>query len=655
MKSMTVTAWSLPALALAAALTALEPAGQPQPEMPAALVFLPDWGLEEPSRIRRGQVSLIHESSGPRLAVYFLTDEPPPFYSGRFISATPVFSGNTLVVADFDSGSRNLVGGYFSSFQRPPSQARTTLAAVPDGRRALRLTYRKEAGSYCGVWVHLFDYTVHPAERRYLDARPFSVFSFWVRGARGGERLLLKFADAEWEQKEDAFAIGELGDFLTSGQVETWWQQAVVPLDRLPTRISRSFLASVVFEAVGAGAGQLYIGSLAFSLQAAPLPPLPERPPEPDLAVRPLVKATWVWNTAELLDDSGQREELLGYLDEEEFDRVFLQLPGPPGERLPEGGLEVDERLRPLLTDLNRIGVEVYALDGFKDYALPAYHPALLRTIDNVIRYNRGSRPEERFYGFHYDIEPYLLPGFNGPRREIILQGYLELVAESARRAREAGLAYGVDIPFWYDAPNEYTYEPVTVEFGGVRKPASHHVIDLVDELTIMDYRTTAFGADGTVRHAEGELAYAASQGKPVLIGLETSPLPDEELLDFGGTARAGLPMQLPEQGLEAMAAKDDSTLVILVRAAERGEQDGTLDELAGWLRQRGVDPHATFWWPISKSTSVPGDKLSFADLGVTQLRGVMRETARELWRYDSFAGFALHHAWSHKKLLDQD
>jgi hypothetical protein len=349
--------------------------------------------------------------------------------------------------------------------------------------------------------------------------------------------------------------------------------------------------------------------------------------------------------------------ELIEFCRRHGFNRLFVQIPYDASVKDGKWHFRWSTTpLKPFMRKLRQAGIAVEALDGDPRYGLRENHGRVLATVKAVLEYNKGAAPEERFVGIRYDIEPYLLPGFNGPRRETILQGYLELVAESARRAREAGLSYGLDIPFWYDALNEYTYEPVTVEFGGVRKPASHHVIDLVDELTVMDYRTTAFGADGTVRHSEDELAYAASQGKPVLIGLETSPLPDEELLDFAGTARAGLPMQLPEQGLVAMAAKDDSSLVILVRGAgERGEEEGTLDELAGWLRQQGADPQATFWWPISKSTSVPGDKLSFADLGVTQLRGVMRETARELWRYDSFAGFALHHAWSHKKLLDQD
>ena len=80
---------------------------------------------------------------------------------------------------------------------------------------------------------------------------------------------------------------------------------------------------------------------------------------------------------------------------------------------------------------------------------------------------------------------------------------------ESARRLSEAGLAYGVDIPFWYDAPDEDTYELVDVDFHGNRKPVSEHVIDLVDEVTVIGSRCGPFEpalqalSDGSVQMTE--------------------------------------------------------------------------------------------------------------------------------------------------------
>jgi hypothetical protein len=615
-------------------------------------VSLRDWGLTDPSQVRLGQLSLIHDEPGERLVVYIVRDSLPPGLSETVVSTTPAFDGNSLLVADFASGVSNHLGGYFDAYERAPSEAGAFIAEAPDGRRALRLSYRKANGGFCGAWVHLFDSTRRPDLRRYLDVRPFSTLSFWIRGSRGGLSLRLKLADAEWERKEDAFSVGNVARFLPSERIETRWQRAVVPLDDFPARVDRATLASIVFEAAGEGAGDVFITSLAFSLAPEPLPPLPE--PAPAVGERPLGKATWVWNTDDLLDDAARRQDLLRLLVQEGFDRVFLQLPGPPaGPRAP-GELEADERLRPLLAELSRANLKVYALDGYAGYALPDYHAGVLQTVENVIRFNRESGEDERFYGIRYDIEPYLLPGFNGHRQEPILQAFLHLVAESARRAREAGLAYGVDIPVWYDTPNEYTYEPVMVKFAGVRKPASQHLIDMVDDLAVMDYRTMTYGLNGTVRHAEGELQYAAATGKPVLIGLETSPLPDEDLFDFVGPPRAGIPSAVPATGLVAMVPSDDSTRVFLLTG--NGESAATrLDQLSARIQEQSTSRGDVVWWPVQRRIHVPSHRVSFSKLGAEPLRRVMRETAREFWRYESFAGFALHHAWSYRELLESE
>ncbi len=612
-------------------------------------IHLPDWGLDDPSRVRQGQLSLIDQPGGSRLVVYSLRERSPQPATGEFRGAIPDFQGNSLLVDDFAAGTRNRLGGYFNTFQRAPSRAQAAVATAADGRRALRLQFARQATGYCGLWVHLFDFTAHPNQRRYLDSQPFSNLSFWVRGVRGGEQLLLKIADAEMERREDAFLVGHLDDFLAEARVDTVWRQAVVPLSRLPRQISRSRLASLVLEAATEDSSAVYVSSLAFSLKPQPLPALPE--PAPPVDSRRLGKATWVWNTAELLEDEPKLEELRRLVAEENIDHVFLQLPGPVSGEVPTGEIVPDSRLRPLLADWTGAGVRVYALDGYAGYALPGFHARVLKTIDNVIRFNRESNPEERFYGIRYDIEPYLLPGFHGPRRDAILRNYLELTAASARKANAAGLAYGVDIPFWYDTPDEYTYQPVMVAFSGSSKPVSHHLIDLVDDLTVMDYRTTAYGADGTVRHADGELAYAAAQGKRVFVGLETSPLPDELLLDFSGKPGIGLGGSLPAEEVIVMATKGDSTLMLVVAAAESAAKQR--ETVARQLRRAGGDPQTALWWPISRRVDVPGDRLSFSRLGAEPLRQVIEETAFEFRRHSSFAGFALHHAASYQELRE--
>ncbi|NNG17104.1 MAG: hypothetical protein HKM89_11555 [Gemmatimonadales bacterium] len=610
-----------------------------------------EWGVGPVADLRFGRVALVATPDGPRLEVRRLRPEIPTAPPARIEGVTPSFSGNSLIVADFSRSNRTVLGGYFSPFVRLPSTASATVRRTPDARRALALTCDKIESGFCGLWIQLYDFEAAPDARRYLDAQPFSTLSVWIRGHEGGEQLVLKVADAEWELKEDALPIGDVARFVPAGRIDTTWQQAVVPLDEFPSRIDRGTLALLVWEVTSPGTSGVDIGPVAFSLEPSPLPSLPES--EASVAgPAPRHLATWIWNTRDLIANSAHRDSLLDDLEREGFDRVFLQLPDDPERRGMPGEVTIDaEVLGPLVAELNRRGMRVYALDGFARYALPEFHAGVLQTVDHVIRYNREVDAHERFFGIRYDIEPYILPAFHGPHREQLLRSLLQVTAQSADRARAAGLVYGADIPFWYDAPADVTSGRILVEWNGTTKPVSEHIIDLVDDVSIMDYRTTAFGADGTIRHATGELAYAAEQGKPVFIGLETSELPDEVLLEFRGEPRHGLPDTPPPGPFLVLVPAGDSVYVVHVPGAN-AEDDTVGMPIAQWFEDRGMDPHALWWWPITRRVEVPAGKITFARHTADRLREVIAETATEFERYPSFAGFALHFAESYLALL---
>ena len=617
------------------------------PEILVRATPLSDWVLSEVGSVRFGRVALVTTARGHRLEVRRLQDEIPLPRPAEIRGAMPELSGNNLIVADFASSNRTPLGGYYNPFVRAPSTASAVVQQAPAGGQALALTCHNEAAGFCGLWIQLSDSDAAPENRVYLDGLQFSTLSFWISGRVGDEEVLLKVADAEWESKEAALPIGNVAEFLPTGRISTEWQQAVVPLDRLPLQIYRTQLALLALEAVAAGSTAVDLGPFAFSLAPDDLPSMPqgEITTEP---VSPPHKATWVWNTTELIYDLAQRAALIEFLRQDGFDRVFLQLPNEPDRLGIPGEVRIDARtLRPLLAAFNRQGILVYALDGAPRHALPRFHAGVLQTVDNVIRYNRESRPEERFHGIHLDIEPYVVPGFHGTLRDSLLQGLLQLTAAVAERARSAALAVGVDIPFWYDAPAAYTYEPVVAEFRGVRKPVSEHIIDLVDDVSIMDYRTVALGADGTVRHASGEMEYAAKQDKSVFVGLETGELPDEVLLDFWGRPTRGLG-PIPQGPLVLLVPAGDSLLVAYL--AERSERDsaGTTAVIIQWLEAGGFQPADLWWWQVNRLTEVPASKITFARHDTRRLEAVMHQTANAFHSFPSFAGFALHYAQSY-------
>ncbi|MCP4658171.1 MAG: hypothetical protein GY856_22395, partial [bacterium] len=374
------------------------------------------------------------------------------------------------------------------------------------------------------------------------------------------------------------------------------------------------------------------------------LPPLPATGP-PATTARKLSKALWVWNTRELMDRPEQRAEFLSFLDTEGFDQVYLQLPNRTGmpARLASGAAGPTP-LRSLVAAIRGLGLAVHALDGHATFVLPDKQDQVLGTIRDVAAFNAAGPEGERFSGVHYDIEPYLLPGFGGSRREELLTRYLELLARMAVEVRKTDLRLGVDLPFWYDAPDEFSRELLTVAFAGQRKVVTEHVLDLVDHATLMDYRTSAYGPDGILFHAAGELEYAARVGKQITIGLETGKLPDEVYLTFAGEGRTGMPSGSELGEWVLLSTRGAESTLYLVRQNQR-------DPFQRFLAARpGLRGDLRFW-AVSGRLEIPAAKLSFAELGSGRLITAMRQVEYELRTSSSFAGFALHHYASLREL----
>lgn len=592
----------------------------------------------------------MHESKD-RLELYRLRKVPPQKVApGGYASRIPEIQNGHVLVSHFDEGNQNHLGGYFNVYQRHPSSASCGLEPDLEGRQALTLVYQRAATGFCGMWVHFFDLKQDPDNQFYLNSKPFSEVTFWIRGASGGERVYLKVSDAEWNRKEDALFVGEISDFIESGRIDTSWQMARIPLTALPDGIRREELAGLVFDIPVEDDGSIQIGTLAFVTEKGQPPP---RPPIRTVSGRQKAKgrkqeqlATWVWETTRIMGSRSDQAELMDFLTRQKINHLFLQLPNEPDKLTPDGGVGIDvSRMRPFLAMFNRKGIKVHALDGWKMFALPAYHDTVLSTIRNVIRYNRESAPSERFYGFHYDIEPYLLPGFGGAlaRRDWILENYLTIIKKSRDLAHEAGMVYGCDIPFWFDSPDDFTNELFVVEFAGKRKFVSEHVIDLMDNVGIMDYRTVAYGADGILAHSSGEIGYASRTSKPIFVGLETFALPDETLWMFRTAPQRGFPLLAEGQFLFAVPRTDTVASFYFVP----GER---LEEFTA--RMKGIPDDRLSYWRLRENIFVPSSKITFAGMDSGRFKKAADQTVFELTRHPEFYGLAIHYYETWRDLL---
>jgi hypothetical protein len=112
------------------------------------------------------------------------------------------------------------------------------------------------------------------------------------------------------------------------------------------------------------------------------------------------------------------------------------------------------------------------------------------------------------FTGIHVDAEPWTTSAWNTNRSRTVSK-YLSLV--DALRSASGGRQLEVDIPFWFHQVP-----------AGKSSTLDREVMRRSSGVTVMAYRNTAAGPDGTLDVAASQLASGAALGKPVRLGQET-------------------------------------------------------------------------------------------------------------------------------------
>lgn len=553
-------------------------------------------------------------------------------------SGAPPAARGYLLVSDFDTARPNRLGGYAGTFQRAPSNAQMSLtdaAARGRGGRSLEIIYDKAREGFCGVWVHLFDSSKPASERAYLDARSTPYLSFWVKGLHDGEDMEIHLADFRWQQRQDAVAVGTVRQVYAGSDND--WREIVIPLQaKRLTQLDLAHLASVSFSFRRPGTGTVYIDDIAF--KTGPSVRSPQSVP-PRARRQPLARATWLWDIKPYAA-AAARKDLFRFLSGQGITIVFAQV----GCRYVDvAGVETCELqhrplLRQLIREASRRHIQVHALDGYSYHILPAWRERVYAWVRAILSYNTAVPRQERFAGIHQDNEPYLIPNFSGVVKEDLLAYFLDLTVgcRDLIRQSDARLAYGVDIPFWYDG--------VSLDWRGARKPMSAHVLDLVDNIAVMAYRTYADGGDGVVALARDEIDYADRLGKQVFVALETTTLADEKIYDFS-RARPLRPGDAQADQAEAylLVQQKGDTAVLYVKDAEAGN--------AGSAAPPSDAGDDGVYYTV-RETKIPAQRLSFAGQPPAALEAVARQVSEAFAGDRGFAGLAIHDVEGYRRLL---
>ena len=362
------------------------------------------------------------------------------------------------------------------------------------------------------------------------------------------------------------------GDALTLGSVDG--NRRAAQLDLPPSLDARNW-RSWVLECPRSEA-RLTLYSLRLAAAADSLGKNPTKP-----------RALWIWQPQYWQQ---QEAKLLELLAAQGADTVYISVPlqGDPPE------VEQAEALQRFIGAAGRRGLKVWAVAGDPRAVLPDERRKFVALAGALANYNRKAPPASRLAGLQLDIEPYLNRGYaHDP------EGWLAAYVETLTLIRpRVMMPLDVALPFWWG--RQRLRDGL---FLDALKP-------LVDVVTVMNYRTdpqqlTAF--------AEPFLSWGAANGKPIRIGLESGPIPDESLHVY---RRAG---------------SGDLWLVNI------GRQHAVL-----LMLDAARANHAGISYGHSHSINRGGDQVTF-QRNPEALRKLLPQL-EDLWRaWPSFAGVALH------------
>ncbi len=388
-----------------------------------------------------------------------------------------------------------------------------------------------------------------------LDALSFRMLR--VRGTTSSP-VTIEFVDGLADQRR-AHAVAEriTGRFALE-----------IPLASLAKRLDLRQLTQL--RLVTEDAADIFIEELAL------LGPESEIHPTPSMGF-------WYWDYQSAIRDP---EGMVAACRKQQCRRILLQLPDRHDSD------QIWSAFADLFAITKEADIELFALDGAPDmidHATP-----LIEKLDRLLSL-MGSRSVP---GVQLDMEPYLLDGF--PEDETIFQRYLDTI-DRVKTALHGRTKLSVVIPFWFTS---------TIHR---HRPVAFSVMDRVDEVAVMSYRTDV---DELITIGDDILRYGALGPVPVWLALETTQLSPERH-------------------------------VILKRERRAALADGTLDPIRRTLNLEASRPQESperdpMWFRIYHRTTVRPERISFSGRARHEVQQAISDVFSRVHQ-SSFSGLIIH------------
>lgn len=218
---------------------------------------------------------------------------------------------------------------------------------------------------------------------------------------------------------------------------------------------------------------------------------------------------TWIWDSKMI---ETKQDQMLQFASDHDVTVIYLQ---------------INRDIKPnVYADFVRSAgakqIRVEALAGRPDWAYKTKQEEIHKFIAWVDQYNASAKPQERFVGLHFDIEPYLLAEWT-TNNTSVLENWMDNLRFIERETRGNGLSISLDVPYWLNK----------IKVPGTDYSISAWLLEKFDCLVIMDYRNHALGKNGIVDNAGAMLREASTLKKKVVVAVETARSTESDRTSF--------------------------------------------------------------------------------------------------------------------------
>lgn len=273
------------------------------------------------------------------------------------------------------------------------------------------------------------------------------------------------------------------------------------------------------------------------SSSAAPTTATPQAQLVSSLSPQPNKElGVWVWTPIGQMTTSTM-EQTIDEVAENNFNTIYVTvdeyLSIDPSDT--SALQQYDDEVSAFLSLASQKGIVVDAESGSSGWAMPANQSKPEEIMAWVSAYNQSHA--YKFRGVQYDIEPYLLPGYDNDEGPILTE-YAQLTDQLANEAKTDGLPLTMVLPHFFDDVIQWTPQ-VTVD--GITDYTYNQIIRILNQTTgnrviIMAYRNFAAGPDGSIDLSQTEVSEADDTNVKVLVAQETGPVQPSYVTFYGSS-----------------------------------------------------------------------------------------------------------------------